>query len=144
MLATPGTGDPVECVLRKRRPERVAGRRKLLKWGAEGPIMNSAEVPKLAKPGQLIRLGVGVISDDGGVIAGPLVSTQQGDAARAPLVGQNLKNCRRSHRENVVGFSQKTIEPAHVATIYKCARQSSTSGFISCPIRPPIASWAKG
>ncbi len=64
-LATPGTGDPLECVLLEKKTRKGGWKAKFLKRGAKGPTMNSAEVPKSAKPGQVIHLGVGVISDDG-------------------------------------------------------------------------------
>ena len=64
-LTTPGTGDPLECVLLEKKTRKGGWKAKFLKRGAKGPTMNSAEVPKSAKPGQVIHLGVGVISDDG-------------------------------------------------------------------------------
>ena len=47
------------------RPAREAGGRELLKCRAEGPITNTADVPKSAKPGQIVTLRVGVIDHEG-------------------------------------------------------------------------------
>ena len=60
----PTTGDKVECVLLDEKTRKGGWRAKLLKCGAEGPITNTADVPKSAKPGQMVTLRVGAISHE--------------------------------------------------------------------------------
>jgi len=61
----PTTGDKVECVLLDGKTRKGGWRAKLLKCGAEGPITNTADVPKSAEPGQMVTLRVGTITHDG-------------------------------------------------------------------------------
>ena len=61
----PRTGDHVECVLLTEKTRKGGWKAKLRQRGPEGPITNSGDMPKSAKPGQVISLRVGAISDDG-------------------------------------------------------------------------------
>ena len=61
----PRTGEHVECVLLTEKTRKGGWKAKLRQRGPEGPITNSEDMPKSAKPGQVITLRVGAISDDG-------------------------------------------------------------------------------
>jgi hypothetical protein len=63
--SVPRTGDKVPCVLLGEKTRKGGWRARLLKCGTEGPITNTADVPKSAKPGQMVALRVGSISQDG-------------------------------------------------------------------------------
>jgi hypothetical protein len=77
----PATGDNVECVLLGEKTRKGGWRARLLKHGAEGPITNTADVPKSAKPGQVVMLRLGAISQDGKRIQ---FQWQQADNAEHP------------------------------------------------------------
>lgn len=61
----PRTGDKIECVLLGEKTRKGGWKAKLLKRGTEGPITNTEDVPKSAKPGQTVTLRLGAISQDG-------------------------------------------------------------------------------
>jgi hypothetical protein len=61
----PRTGDRVECVLLVEKTRNGGWKAKLLQRGTEGPVTNTAEMPKSAKAGQTVMLRVGAISHDG-------------------------------------------------------------------------------
>ncbi len=61
----PKTGDEVQCVLLGDKTRKGGWKAKLLKRGMEGPITNTADVPKSARPGQAVVLRLGTISHDG-------------------------------------------------------------------------------
>ena len=63
--ALPKTGDKVQCVLLAQKTRKGGWKAKLLQRGSEGPITNTADVPTSAKPGQMVTLRVGAISQDG-------------------------------------------------------------------------------
>jgi len=65
--ALPRAGDSIQCVLQgeKTRKGGWKAKVKLLQRELEGPITNTADVPKSAKPGQLVTLRVGAVSHDG-------------------------------------------------------------------------------
>lgn len=64
-LSMPTTGDKVECVLLGEKTRKDGWKAKLLQRGMEGPITNTADLPKSAKAGQAVTLRVGAISHDG-------------------------------------------------------------------------------
>jgi hypothetical protein len=61
----PRAGDNVECVLLAEKTRKGGWKAKLMKRGTEGPITNTEDVPKSAKPGQAVTLRLGAISQDG-------------------------------------------------------------------------------
>ncbi len=61
----PRAGDTVECVLLGEKTHKNGWKAKFLQLGMEGPITNTADVPKSAKPGQAVMLRVGAISHNG-------------------------------------------------------------------------------
>jgi hypothetical protein len=61
----PKAGDKVQCVLLGEKTRKGGWKAKLQQRGTEGPITNTADVPKAAKPGQKVMLRVGAISHDG-------------------------------------------------------------------------------
>jgi hypothetical protein len=61
----PRTGDKVECVLLAEKTRKGGWKAQLLQRPIEGPITNTADVPKSAKPGQVVMLRLGAISHDG-------------------------------------------------------------------------------
>ncbi len=61
----PKSGDEVDCVLLPQKTRKGGWRAKLAERALIGPITNSADVPKSAKPGQLVRLRIGSISARG-------------------------------------------------------------------------------
>jgi hypothetical protein len=61
----PKAGDKVECVLLAEKTRKDGWKAKLVQRGMEGPITNTTDVPKSAKPGQMVTLRVGAISHDG-------------------------------------------------------------------------------
>jgi hypothetical protein len=70
-IATPGTpslpkaGDKVECALLAEKTRKGGWKATRLSRGTEGPITNTADVPKSAKAGQMVTLRVGAVSHDG-------------------------------------------------------------------------------
>ena len=60
----PRAGDKVACVLLGEKTHKNGWKAKLLQREMEGPVTNTADVPKSAKPGQAVMLRVGVISHD--------------------------------------------------------------------------------
>jgi hypothetical protein len=61
----PCTGDEVECVLLNEKTRKGGWRAKFLKRPSDGPITNTHQVPQSARPGQVVVLRVGAISQDG-------------------------------------------------------------------------------
>jgi len=61
----PQTGDKVQCVLLGEKTRKDGWKAKLLQRGMEGPITNTADVPKSVKAGQTVTLRIGAISHDG-------------------------------------------------------------------------------
>ena len=63
----PRAGDTIQCVLlgEKTRKGGWKAKAKLLQREVEGPITNTADVPKSAEAGQTVTLRVGTISEDG-------------------------------------------------------------------------------
>ena len=63
--ALPRTGDEVQCIFLPEKTRKGGWKAKLLQRGTEGPITNTSDVPESAKPGQMVTLRVGAISQDG-------------------------------------------------------------------------------
>lgn len=61
----PRTGDKVECVLLNEQTRKGGWRAKLLKHPSAGPITNTHQVSQSVRPGQMVTLRVGAISQDG-------------------------------------------------------------------------------
>ena len=77
----PRSGDRVQCVLLGEKTRRGGWKAKLLRRGTEGPITNTADMPKSVKARQTVTLRVGAISHDGKRIQ---FHWQQGDNADRP------------------------------------------------------------
>jgi hypothetical protein len=61
----PSAGDKVQCVLLGEKTRKGGWKAKLLNRGPDGPITNTADLPKTATPGQAVTLRVGSMSQDG-------------------------------------------------------------------------------
>ncbi len=61
----PRTGDKVQCVLLGEKTRKGGWKAQLLQRRTEGPITNTADMPKSANPGQAVTLRVGAVSHDG-------------------------------------------------------------------------------
>ncbi len=61
----PRTGDTVQCTLLGEKTRKGGWKARLAQRGTDGPITNTADVPKSAKPGETVVLRVGTVSDDG-------------------------------------------------------------------------------
>ena len=61
----PRASDQVQCVLLDEKTHKGGWKAKFQQQGTEGPITNTADVPSSVKPGQVVTLRVGTISDDG-------------------------------------------------------------------------------
>ena len=61
----PKSGTAIPCVLLAEKTRKGGWRARLSDRELAGPITNSADVPESAKPGQVVELRVGAISDDG-------------------------------------------------------------------------------
>lgn len=61
----PRTGDKVPCVLLSDKTRKGGWRARLVQGRVEGPITNTADVPKWVIPGQTVMLRLGAISQDG-------------------------------------------------------------------------------
>jgi hypothetical protein len=61
----PKSGEAVQCVLLEERTRKGGWRARLAKRDLAGPVTNSAEVPPSARPGQVVELRVGAVSEDG-------------------------------------------------------------------------------
>ena len=58
-------GDTVQSVLLAEKTRKGGWKAKLQQRPIEGPITNTVDVPKSVKPGQVVALRVGTISNDG-------------------------------------------------------------------------------
>jgi hypothetical protein len=61
----PKSGAAIQCVLLGEKTRKGGWRAKLSDRELAGPVTNSAKIPESAKPGQMVELRVGAISDDG-------------------------------------------------------------------------------
>lgn len=61
----PKPGDKVESILLGEKTRKGGWKAKFVQRGTEGPITNTADMPKSAKAGQTVMLRVGAISHDG-------------------------------------------------------------------------------
>ena len=76
----PKTGDMIQCVLMGEKTRKGGWKANLLQRPTDGPITNTADVPKSAKPGEVVMLRVGAISNDGKRIQ---FHWHEGDTTRA-------------------------------------------------------------
>jgi len=61
----PKSGIVIRCVLLAERTRKGGWRAKLVNRGLAGPITNSVDIPQSARPGQVVELRVGAMSNDG-------------------------------------------------------------------------------
>jgi len=61
----PRAGTTIQCVLMGEKTRKGGWKARLLQCPMEGPITNTVDVSKSAKPGEVVMLRVGAISHDG-------------------------------------------------------------------------------
>jgi hypothetical protein len=63
--ALPKSGEAIACVLLAQRTRKGGWRASLVNRRLAGPVTNSADMPALVQPGELVTLRVGAVSSDG-------------------------------------------------------------------------------
>jgi hypothetical protein len=61
----PKSGTAIQCVLLAEKTRKGGWRAKLSDRKLAGPVTNSADMPQSARPGEVVELRVGAVSDDG-------------------------------------------------------------------------------